>query len=83
MLACLVLLDALGCLLDTVLLACLLLACLLLLDAGCLLLVVCIRFAGVAVRGCLLLVLKKAYSLESRVVAFPLSRETMLMSLYP
>ena len=43
-----------------------------------------LRFAAVAVWGCwLLLVLKKAYSIESRVVAFPLSREAMLISLYP
>ena len=60
--------------------------CLLLawLPAACCLL----RFAAVAVWGCwLLLVLKKANSLEPRVVAFPLSRETMLIlmliSLYP
>ena len=56
--------------------------CLLLawLPAACCLL----RFAAVAVWGCwLLLVLQKANSLESRVVAFPLSRETILISLYP
>ena len=64
----------------------LLLAACMLAAAGCWLPAACclLRFAAVAVWGCwLLLVLKKACSLESRVVAFPLSRETMLISLYP
>ena len=61
----------------------LLLAACMLAAAGCWLPAACclLRFAGVAVWGCwLLLVLKKAYSLESRVVAFPLS--ISLRSLY-
>ena len=61
-------------------------ACCLLAAAGCWLPAACclLRFAAVAVWGCwLLLVLKKVYSLELRVAAFPLSRETMLISLYP
>ena len=80
------LLVAAACCLHAWLAACwlLLLAACMLAAAGCWLPAACclLRFAAVAVWGCwLLLGLKKAYSLESRVVAFPLSRETMLISL--